>query len=586
MVASTTTHRDVGRGVLNDALLEPRLYRAAFVPAFLALVILMFSLEARPPAYAPGLQPPPFSGTRVALVADQLLDRFGARVAGSRQDRAAASYVAEQFAGRGFTTHSYEFRARTVDGRKRLTNVVGVRPGLSDRRIVVVASRDGVAGSYEGVGSYETATLLEFARVLEGRSLQHTLVLASVDGGVSGTSGAGALARSLRGPVDAVLSVRNLPGDTTVGEPILADADDRYAPATRLVRTGEASFRVELRRRVGSRSLAAQLVRMGFPVALGEQAAFIDYDRAAISFSPAGEPLVTPGERAVTTAGAAGRAVLRTLLALDRTDTRQGLERPALVIGGKRIPGWSITLLVGMLILPLLVVAVDSWARARRRGESSVRGIAAPLVAMVPIVAAALLLRALGAAGVIDAPALPTDPAAYSGAVTVVIGTLLVVLVIAALIAVGRLSAHAAGAGGEAGLALWIAVTVVAAFALNPVAAAFALPAAHTALLLLLAGEAPGPRRVVGAVAFSLLPLVLVIVYFPVALEMGVFQSVWFATLLHAGGFISPPALIVEAAFVAGIVAATGMAAGRGRAAQSVQPTLGPAFQPREVGRG
>ncbi len=556
------------------------------MPAFLALVILMFSLEARPPAYAPGLQPPPFSGTRVALVAEQLLDRFGARVAGSRQDQAAAGFVAEQFAGRGFTTHSYDFRARTVDGRKQLTNVVGVRPGLSDRRILIVASRDGVAGGYEGVGSYETATLLEFARVLEGRSLRHTLVLASVDGGVSGTSGAVELARSLRGPVDAVLAVRNLPGDTTVGEPILADADDRYVPATRLVRTGEAAFRVELRRRVGSRSLAAQLVRMGFPLALGEQAAFVGEGRAAISFSPAGEPLVTPGERAVTTAGAGGRAVLRTLLALDRTELAHKLERPALVIGGKRIPGWSITLLVGMLILPLLVVGVDSWARARRRGESSVRGIAAPLVAIVPLVAAALLLRALGTAGVIDAPALPADPAAYSGTVAVVVGIVLILLVLAALLAVGRLSAHAAGAGGEAGLALWIAVSMVAAFALNPVAAAFALPAAHTTLLLLLAGEAPGPRRVIGAVALSLLPLVLVVVYFPVALDMGLLQSVWFGTLLHAGGFISLQALVVEAAFVAGIVAAAGMAAGRGRAAQSVQPTLGPAFRPSEAGRG
>ncbi len=571
---------------MSDALLEPRLYRAAFIPALFALVILMFSLEPRPPAYPPGLQPPPFSGTRVALVADQLQERFGARDAGSRQDEAAARYVADLLAGRDFITHSYGFEARTVSGRKSLTNVVAVRPGLSDRRIVVVASRDGIDGGYAGVGAFETATLIELARVLEGRSLTHTLVLASVDAGVSGTAGAGELARKLRGPVDAVLAVRNLPGNETVGQPVLADTDDREVPSTRLVRSGEAAYGVELRRRVPTRSLPAQLVRMGFPLALGEQAAFVAVGTSAVAFSPAGEPLVRPGERAVTTAGASGRAVLRTILALDGREVTQRLERPSLAIGGKRIPGWPITLLVGMLILPLLVVAVDSWARAQRRGESSVRGIAAPLVAMLPLLAAALALRGLGVAGVIDAPALPPDPAAYGGSTAVVLGVVFATLALAGLLAVARLSAHAAGAGGEAGLALWVAFTVLAAFALNPVATAFALPAAHTALLLLLGGEAPGPRRVLAAMALAVAPLLLAFLYFPIALKMGVEQSLWFATMLQAGGFISPPALLVEVAFVAGIVASTGMAAGRGRAAARVEPALGPAFRQTPASRG
>jgi hypothetical protein len=570
---------------LNDALLEPRLYRAAFIPAVFALIILMFSLETRPPAYPPGLQPPPFSGTRVALVAEQLLERHGAREAGSKQDQAAARQVARQFAARGFLTHSYRFTARTVRGRRTLTNVVAVRPGLTDRRIVIVGSRDGLRGTYEGVGAYETAMLLEFARVLEGRSLSHTLVIASVDGGISGTAGTSELARRLRGPVDAVLAVRNLPGDKTVGDPILHDTDQRLVPSTRLVRTGEAAYGVELRRRVSSRSLAAQLVRMGFPLALGEQAAFVEAGRAAISFSPSGEPLVPLGERAVTTAGAAGRATLRTVLAFDGRDVTHGLERPALVIGGKRIPGWSITLLIGMLILPLLLVAVDAWARARRRHTGSVRGVAAPVVAMLPLVAAGLALRGLGAAGVIDAPALPPDPAAYGATSTVALGLLFGLLALLGLIAVARLAAHAADAGGEAGMALWITFTVLAAFALNPVAAGLALLAAHMAVLLLLSGESPGPWRVLGAMTFALSPLILVLVYFPFALDMGVLQSVWFATELMAGGFISPIALVVEAAFIAGIVAAIGMTAGRGREVVGDESSLGPAFRPKSASR-
>jgi len=49
-------------------LIEPRIYRAAFIPALFAVVIAMFSLESRPPS------------VQQALAADVLFD---GRVAGN-----------------------------------------------------------------------------------------------------------------------------------------------------------------------------------------------------------------------------------------------------------------------------------------------------------------------------------------------------------------------------------------------------------------------------------------------------------------------------------------------------------------------
>ncbi|MBJ7347091.1 MAG: hypothetical protein JHC87_00820 [Thermoleophilaceae bacterium] len=566
---------------MTVGLLEPRLYRAAFIPALFALVLMMFSLEPQPRPVAPSLQPPAFSGIRVANAAATLQERYGARQEGSSQDAAAAGFVKRQLLANDFTAHSYATTARTVDGRRALTNVVGVRPGLTDRRLVVVASRDGLRGNFEAVGAYETAALLEMSRVIEGRSLRHTVVLASTDGGVSGGAGAAELAHQLKGPIDAVFVLRNLPAAKTIGRPVLADTNRRLVPATGLIRSVDAAYRAELRRSTGQRSLPAQLVRMGFPLALGEQAAIAEGGLGAVALSPAGEPLVVPGSQAAASAGSSGRALLRTMIALDARNTSNPLQRPVVKLGDKQIPSLPLVLLIAALTLPLLVIAVDSWARARRRRELSARGVAAPLVALVPLLAVLLALRALGVVGAIDAPAFAPDPAAYTGGFVLVLGVIFCLLAVFGIFAVGRLSAHAANAGGEAGLALWLAFFTLAAFALNPVATAFALPLIHVTMLMLLSDENPRTLQVVPLVTVAATPLIFALLYFPIALQMGPPQSIWFATTLLAGGFISPVALLVEAAILAGVTAAVGMVLGRsgGTGSESRAVDLGPAFK-------
>ena len=227
---------------MPSGLLEPRLYRAAFAPALLALIVLAFSLESPPAGVAPELAPPTFSGQRATATARQIVNAYGDRRSGSADDERVAELFKARLASSGWTAHDYSFEARTLSGKRTLTNVVGVRAGPSDRRLVIVASRDGAPGLLAESGAVETGILLELARVLEGRAINHTLVLASVPGGVDGGLGAEELSRTLRRPVDAVIALRNVTAVQTSGE-VLSWYDSRLAVDQRFEQSSCAGSR-------------------------------------------------------------------------------------------------------------------------------------------------------------------------------------------------------------------------------------------------------------------------------------------------------------------------------------------------------
>ena len=160
-------------------MIEPRVYRAAFVPALLVLVLAAFSLESRPGPLPQGLPADVlFDGNLAGQAAAQIAAQRPDRKPGSVGDLGMASDVATQLARRGFSVQ----RQRFSHAGKDLVNVIGRRAGSSQRQIVIVAARD-ASGVPDATGSAaDTAALLEFARVFQGRPTRKTLVLASVDG--------------------------------------------------------------------------------------------------------------------------------------------------------------------------------------------------------------------------------------------------------------------------------------------------------------------------------------------------------------------------------------------------------------------
>lgn len=537
---------------MPSGLLEPRLYRAAFAPALLALIVLAFSLQDPPRAMSPELAPPTFNAQRAVTTAGQLVKNYGARESGSSEDNSTAELVQARLSAFGFGAASFKFNATTLNGERKLTNVVGVRPGPSDRRLLIVASRDGSSGSLRDANALETGVLLELARVLEGRAFQHTLVLASVTGGVDGGLGAEQFAKTLRRPVDGILVLRNV-GGKPKGDPVLAEYNSREQSDPRFERTVERIATTELRRPVERRSVPAQLVRMAFPMALGQQATFPENGLTVAAISPGGEPLVPPIAKPNRQIAAVGQTALRTLTTLDDGFSPAAPEPTPLRVGGKLIPQWALILFIGSLFFPLIVAAIDAWARARRWHQVSTRGIAAPPVAFVWLLLIGLLMRAIGLTGVIDAPALPPEPAALSGALPIVVGITALTLSVLGVLVAGAAARQATARGGEAGFALWLAFAGVAVFLGNPIAAGAWLLLLHLLVLLLLAGGGSKRSQVWVFALIGFVPIALAAIYYPVVFGLSVLGTLRFSVLLETGGFVGILALAGGCAIVAAV---------------------------------
>jgi len=80
----------------------------------------------------------------------------------------------------------------TDDDGTKLVNVVGIKPGKSERQVVVIAARDAHDVPDTAGSAADTTALLELARVLQGRASTRTVVLVSADGSASARRACGA----------------------------------------------------------------------------------------------------------------------------------------------------------------------------------------------------------------------------------------------------------------------------------------------------------------------------------------------------------------------------------------------------------
>src|SRR5919201_1509316 len=192
-------------------MLGPPIYRAAFLPALLALIVGAFSIGDRPrPAKTP-LAADAFDELRAATTLRDLARRYPHRAPGSAGDRGLAGAVAGALRADDFTVRVHDLTGETIDGERSLQTVVGVRAGFSTRRIVVVAHRD-AAFSPATADLSGTAALLELARVFSGRRLNKTLVFVSTSGGSGGAAGLRDYAKRFAAHTDAMIVLGDLAG--------------------------------------------------------------------------------------------------------------------------------------------------------------------------------------------------------------------------------------------------------------------------------------------------------------------------------------------------------------------------------------
>ena len=156
-------------------------------------------------------------------------------------------------------------------GKQELETVVGVRPGLSSRRIVVMAHRDAL-GSPALAELSGTAALLEMARLFKVRELRSTLVLVSTSGGSAGRGGRARVRGVRRRPGrrrDRARRHRRPRRTTSPGS--CRGRTARRPRRWRSARTLESAVRREVGVQAGGSRAIGQWARRALPLTVSEQ---------------------------------------------------------------------------------------------------------------------------------------------------------------------------------------------------------------------------------------------------------------------------------------------------------------------------
>ena len=242
-----------GRSAIADSvstrMLDPRIYRAALIPALLAFILVAFSLEDRPRPVGTTLAPIAFDGDRAwqeLQGRDGLAARYPDRRPGSPDDEALATHVSDSLRRLGFDVRSETRSQVTPDGKRDLRTVIAERTdrwtggSSSSRRATPPRpARSRPCRATEG--------LLELARVFGApRRTQRTLTIVSTSGS-AGTTSTRDIASVLGGqPVEAAIVLGDLASRSTRRPFVAGWSDDLGMAPLRLQRTVQESLRAEL----------------------------------------------------------------------------------------------------------------------------------------------------------------------------------------------------------------------------------------------------------------------------------------------------------------------------------------------------
>jgi hypothetical protein len=525
-------------------VLDPRIYRAGFLPILFALVLVGFSLREPPRPLTASLAPDAFDGAAAFRQLDRLAAEAPLRRPGSAGDRLVGQRVEETLRTNGFRVGVRRYTAETVDGTRELETVVGERAGFSNRRILVIAHRDALGRGARAELS-GTAALMELARVLGGRTLGRTLVLASTSGGTAGLAAAEQLAQKPGGPVDAVLVLGDLAGTGTDRPLVVPWSESTALAPLELRRTVESALMVEARMGAGTVSPSVQLARLALPLTLGEQGPFNAQGLGAVLLSASGER--APAADAPVSSErltAFGRAALRSVGALDGGGDLPGSE-PYMLLEHKVLPSWSVRLLAITLMVPVLLAAVDAFARVRRRRERVGMWLGWVALSVLPFLLAGLVAIGLFRTGLIEAA--PDAPVAGLASAPNAAGLASIAIVLllgwfglrALVLRLLGVEGDVAGGGAATAIVLALCAAALAVWIGNPYASLLLIPALH---LWLLAMAPETHLRRPAALALWALGLVApLLVAYAYGRQFGLdpLELVWMVTLLVAGGAFS-----------------------------------------------
>jgi hypothetical protein len=546
----------------------------AFLPFALAVVYVAFSLATWPPALTTTLPPTAFNGNAAMTTLNALAKAYPDRRPGSAGDQRFARYMAGAFKADGFATTTHSFTGDTVDGSRTLETVIASRQGAKSPSIAIVAHRDSARpGSLAELSG--SAALLELAHVLSETTTNRALTFVSTSGGSGGAAGAADLASHLPGPVDAVIVLGDLAGSRSSRPYVVPWSDGSQIAPIALRRTVEAALQGQLGRSPGGTAVSDQVARLAFPLTVGEQGPLDAAGVPAVLVAQSGEGGPTaadPVSQTATRFQQLGRGVLASVDALDSGPT-VGAPTRDLLLGHLVMRFSGVRLLVGLLILPALVAAVDALARARRRRVALGGPLAWLGVMAVPFAGAALFAVLLGRSGLLTAA--PTGPVTTrqlpSGASgTVALVTVAIVFALAWLLRapLTRQVARPASPndpGAPVALILVSCAIACLIWVFNPYAALLTLVPLHLWIFATMLERPPPKALSLALIGCSLVPVLLLMALDAERLGLGPHAFAWTGLLLVAGAHVGLGALVLWSLSAGCAVAAFAIAVSRAR---------------------
>ncbi len=558
------------------------MYRGTWLLVSVPLLIAALSVAHPSPLPAPAL-PPSFDRRSAAELAGSLARLYPDRSPGSPGALGAARWYSDQLAPYGFDTQTDAFSA-TIPGRGRvvLRNIVAERAGRSSQSIIVVMAHRDDPGTGPGANDNAsgTAALIELARGYastgSGAAVtpQHTIVFLSTDGGAFG--GLGAL-RFVRHSAFSphVVAVLNLDSIASRGRPRLEIAgDEPRSPAIGLVTTAAARMLEQAHVQPGRTSALGQLIDLGFPFSLYEQAPFVGHHIPAVTVTTAGDrppPSASDAPERLDFArlNQVGRAAQQLLGSLDAgLELAQGTSS-YMYLGSRVVRGWAIELSLIAALIPFLFAAVALFARCRRRRiplAPALRSYRSRLGFWLWVGALFELFALLGVwPGGAAGPVNPETHAAVHWP-RLGIAALVVLSLVSWLVGRDRLlprrpvSPEDQLAGYTAAL-LALGVVSLLVVAVNPFALVFVLPSLHAWIWLPQVRERRPEWRIAVLVAGFAGPFLLVGSF---AFRFGLgLHAPWYLAELAAIGYVPIVWVVIVLAWIAGAAQLAALSVGR-----------------------
>jgi hypothetical protein len=510
-----------------------RLYRTSWLVAGVALVVALLTLQTTGPVPDPEF-PPVFDSTAALTLSTEFADLYEDRAPGSAKGRGSATWVADKLdevlaapppAGAATTpdqpgaeppverVQQQEFVVRRGSRTYDLRNVYAALPPSTGQStegvILVVATRDtppGVTG-----GASATASLVELARAASVRTRRKAMIFLSSDGSTLGNAGVRWFLRQNSGVPFVAAIVLDAPGEAG-GDFVHIWAsgrtDRQSLEVARLAgvavdRTGGAAD--------ATPTPLNQALRLAVPQAFGDQAPLVDRQIPAITFAGRAEsPLSSTGAPTEPRLALVGRSAESLIGALEAADVVASADG-GMALAGRRLRPVVARIALLLLALPVLVMAVDAFARARRARLRLGRGFRAVWWRGLPALVALVVAYLVSLASLLPEPAAGVPPLPDAASLDGPAAAGLVAVAIAAFVAwlgahrrVGR--TRALPPEEAAAAVVLMAALLLLLWIRQPYALLLALPAAHAALL---AGLARRAWQVGVAAAAALLPLVV-----------------------------------------------------------------------------